>query len=357
MDPIITFFKENSYLYNILLGICVLIVTFIINRLVPRLVSLVRKHVTKRTKTDFDDIILNILDSRIKNIIWIVGIFFLLRVLDPVLTDVILTYGTHLLYVFTVFILAGLISSLLTAALEWYTERWKDKTDYSIHYEFGPLFRRLILIIVYTIAVIMILHHFKQNVSSIIVSLGVGSLAVALAAKDTLANMIAGFMIMIDRPFRMGDRVLLETGEFGDVHDIGLRSTKILTFDNTLIVVPNQKIINDKLTNYSYPNPRLRVAVNVGVAYGTDLKQVKQLLIDICNAHPDVMDEPSPKAYFINFGESSLDFKLVCYVPTWQQQWTVAEDIRLEIDRVFKEKGIEIPFPQMVVTLPGKEKK
>jgi len=80
-----------------------------------------------------------------------------------------------------------------------------------------------------------ILHYFEKDVSSIIVSLGVGSLAVALAAKDTLANMISGFMIMTDRPFRIGDRIMLESGEKGDVYDIGLRSTKILTFDNTLI--------------------------------------------------------------------------------------------------------------------------
>lgn len=357
MDTIISFFKENSYLITILLGIAVVFATFIIYKLIPKIVSLIRKHLTHKTKTGLDDSLLKLVESRLGKIIWIAGFFFLLRVLEPVVSESVLQYGNHILYILTVFIIASLISNVLSLLLDWYTEHWSDKVDYSLHNEFGPLFRRLIFIVVYTIAVIMILHHFQQNVSSIIVSLGVGSLAVALAAKDTLANMIAGFMIMIDRPFRMGDRILLEAGEFGDVHDIGLRSTKILTFDNTLIVVPNQKIINEKLTNYSYPNPRLRVAINVGVAYGTDLKQVKKLLIDICNNHPDVLDEPSPKAYFINFGDSSLDFKLVCYVPTWQQQWTVAEDIRLEIDRVFKEKGIEIPFPQMVVTLPGKGEK
>ncbi len=357
MDTIISFFKENSVLYNILLGIFVVLITFILNKLVPKIISLIRKHLTNKTKTGLDDSLLKLLESRLGKIVWIAGFFLLLNVLEPVLSESVLRYSNHILYIFTVFIIAGLISNILTILLEWYTERWQNQINSKIHYEFGPLFRRLIVIVVYTIAVIMILHHFKQNVSSIIVSLGVGSLAVALAAKDTLANMIAGFMIMIDRPFRIGDRIYLETGEFGDVHDIGLRSTKILTFDNTLIVVPNQKIINEKLTNLSYPNPRLRVSVEVGVAYGSDLKQVKKLLTDICKAHPDVMDEPSPYAYFMNFGASSLDFKLICYVPTWQKQWTVAEEIRMEIDRVFKEKGIEIPFPQHVVTMGGKDKK
>ena len=207
----------------------------------------------------------------------------------------------------------------------------------------------MIVIVVYAIAVVQILHHFNQDVSSIIVSLGVGSLAIALAAKDSLANMIAGFMIMTDRPFRIGDRVKLESGEKGDIYDIGLRSTKILTFDNTLIVVPNQQIINEKVTNLSYPDPQIRVSVEVGVAYGTDLDHVKQLLLEICEIHPDVLDDPPPAAYFLNFGDSSLDFKIVCRVGQWGQQWAVGEALRMEINRVFQKEGIEIPFPQRVV--------
>ena len=187
---------------------------------------------------------------------------------------------------------------MLQLILDWYNHHWSKKATSKYYDEFIPLFKRLIIIVVYTISIIAILHQFNQNVSSIVVSLGVGSLAVALAAKDTMANMIAGFMIMTDRPFRLGDRILLESGEKGDVYDIGLRSTKILTFDNTLIVVPNQQIINEKVTNLSYPDPQIRVKVEVGVAYGTDLEKAKKILVQICKSHAEVLDNPPPEAFF-----------------------------------------------------------
>lgn len=233
--------------------------------------------------------------------------------------------------------------------LDWYGERWGKSVKERIQDEFSPLFRRLIVIVVYTIAVVFILKNFKQDISSILVSLGVGSLAVALAAKDTLANMISGFMIMTDRPFRIGDRIMLESGEKGDVYDIGLRSTKILTFDNTLIVVPNQQIINEKVTNLSYPDPQIRVMVEVGVAYGTDLDCAKQILVDTCKNHPDVLEDPPPKSYFLNFGDSSLDLRVVCRVAQWGDQWRVAEELRMEVNRAFVRENIKIPFPQRVV--------
>lgn len=356
MNDIANFFKDNPIIVKFFLAVGVIILTYIASRFIPAVLQFFRKHITKKTKTELDDTLLKLLNVRLKKIIWVAGIFFFIKVLKTLIHADITKYGNGFLYVITVFIIAGFISSVLTAILDWYTNRWKNQINNQIQNEFTPLFRRLIIIIVYTISIIMILHYFNQNVSSIIVSLGIGSLAIALAAKDTLANMISGFMIMMDRPFRIGDRISLETGEFGDVHDIGLRSTKILTFENTLIIVPNQKIINEKLTNLSYPDPQIRVSVEVGVAYGTDLEKVKKILMNICESHPDVLDDPPPVAYFINFGASSLDFKLLCRVPKWELQWRVAEEIRMEIDRVFKKEGIEIPFPQHVVTITGEKK-
>jgi len=280
-----------------------------------------------------------------------VGIYFALHSLDTLLPTNLLNYGDGILYVLTVFVLAHLISGVLQMFLDLYSEQWGKSVKGRIQDGFGPLFRRLIVIVVYTIAVVFILNHFHQNVSSIIVSLGVGSLAVALAAKDTLANMISGFMIMTDRPFRIGDRIMLESGEKGDVYNIGLRSTKILTFDNTLIVVPNQQIINEKVTNLSYPNPQIRVKINVGVAYGSDLDRTKELMVDVCKKHSSVLEDPPPAAYFLEFGESSLDLMVVCRVSQWGDQWRVGEELRMEVKRVFEKEGIEIPFPQRVVTM------
>jgi MscS family membrane protein len=349
MQGVLDFLGRHEYISDGLISALILFATFFVGKFVSKIESFIFLHVTRRTKTDLDDKILDVLGSTTRKIITLAGIYFALHNLDSLLSVTLMKYGDGILYVLTVFVLARLLSGILQMLLDWYGERWGKSVKGRIQDEFDPLFRRLIVIVVYTIAVVFILKNFKQDISSILVSLGVGSLAVALAAKDTLANMISGFMIMTDRPFRIGDRIMLESGEKGDVYDIGLRSTKILTFDNTLIVVPNQQIINEKVTNLSYPDPQIRVMVEVGVAYGTDLDRAKKILVDICNDHPDVLEEPPPKAFFLNFGDSSLDLRVVCRVAQWSDQWRVGEELRVEIKKVLEREGIEIPFPQRVV--------
>lgn len=354
MKEIFDFLKNYKILTNALIAGAVVIFTFFVNKLVSRVEQKIFQKLVRRTATKLDDQLLKILGIGIRRFIWIAGLFFALKVLD--LSSAIFKYIEDIFYIVTVFISAHILSAILQTLLDWYSERWGKSVKGHIQDEFGPLFRRLVVILVYTIAIVFILKHFKQDISSIVVSLGVGSLAVALAAKDTLANMIAGFMIMTDRPFRIGDRIMLESGEKGDVYDIGLRSTKILTFDNTLIIVPNQQIINEKVTNLSYPDPQIRVTVEVGVAYGTDLDKAKGILEEVCGNHPDVLEDPPPKAYFLNFGQSSLDLRVLCRIAQWGEQWRVAEELRVEINKAFEREGIEIPFPQRVVYMKKEEK-
>jgi len=355
MENILQFLNQNEMIKDGAVALGVLILIFIVRMLIPKIERVITNQITRRTQSDLDDQILKILSSSIRKVVWLAGFYVILHVLDSILPEKFLKISDGILYVLAVFVFANLLSSILRLFLDWYSARWGSRVHGKINDEFGPLFRKLSTIVVYTVAIVMILHHFNQSVSSIIVSLGVGSLAVALAAKDTLANMIAGFMIMTDRPFRIGDRIKLESGEKGDVHDIGLRTTKILTFDNTLIVVPNHQIINEKLTNLSYPDPQIRVRINLGVAYGSDLDRVKKILVGICEMHPKVLDNPPPQAYFTNFGDSSLDFMVVCRVSRWRDEWTVAEDLRMEINRTFEKEGIEIPFPQHVVSIKNSD--
>jgi len=353
MQDFYNMLKESETLMAVAFSTLILIGTYLISRIARIAEKIIAKHTVERTDTKYDDRLLEALDRTIRRMIWIVGFYLAFRQLDifwPESTT-IPSVINGVLYVLGVLILARMLTGILEILLEWYTEEVGERSSVQLKEEFRPLLRRLIVIVIYLMAIMHILSYFKQNISSVLVSLGVGSLAVALAAKDTLANMIAGFMIMTDRPFRLGDRILLESGEKGDVYDIGLRTTKILTFDNTLIVVPNQQIINEKVTNLSYPDPQIRVVVHVGVAYGSDLDQVKQIMEQICADHPDVLKTPQPEAYFLNFGDSSLDLRVVCRVATWGQQWRVAEDVRLAIYKAFSEAGIEIPFPQRVVTM------
>ncbi len=353
INNLIDFLQDRAVLLDGVQAVLVIALTLVAAKILHWVNRWITAHFVKKSKTELDDQIFSLLDETAGRLIWIAGLYLCIDVLDSLfppgsgIREIVLGG----LYIVSVLMIAHLISSVLQIMLDWYSEKWSRQNAAPLKDEFRPLIRRLIMIVIYTTAVVTILKHLNQDISSILVSLGIGSLAFALAAKDTMANMIAGFMIMTDRPFRLGDRILLESGEKGDVFDIGLRTTKILTFDNTLIVVPNQQIINEKVTNLSYPDPQIRVSVEVGVAYGSDLDRVKAILLSICDSHPDVLTDPEPSIYFINFGASSLDLKVVCRVAQWNDQWRVGEELRMQIYRQFMQENIEIPFPQRVVTI------
>jgi MscS family membrane protein len=194
--------------------------------------------------------------------------------------------------------------ALIKAILDWYLAEVAVRTETRVDEEFIPLFARLLKVVLYFIAITVILGYFKVNLTGFIATAGVASLAIALAAQETIANWISGFAIMVDRPFRVGDRIELPDGQVGDVYQIGLRSTKILSFDNNLIIVPNTEMAKSRIINFGYPNPRARIAQTIGVAYGSDLDKVKRVLLEICNNHKDVLKEPPPAVYFTEFGES-----------------------------------------------------
>ena len=156
---------------------------------------------------------------------------------------------------------------------------------------------------------------------------------------------------MLDRPFRIGDRIKLDTGEVGDIYEIGLRSTKILTFENNLIILPNSKLLDDKIVNLSYPNPIIRVKIEVGVAYGSDIEKVKSVMEKTARENKLVLEDPAPAAYFVNFGESSLDFILLARVEKYKDAWNAENQLREKIYEAFAENNIEIPFPQMDVKI------
>jgi MscS family membrane protein len=209
-------------------------------------------------------------------------------------------------------------------------------------------------ILIAALAVVIVLSRFDVNISAFIVSLGVGSLAIALAAQDTISNMIAGFIIMIDRPFRIGDRIKYGT-ETGDVVEIGIRSTKILDFDNNLVIMPNNEIVKSKIVNVTYPNILTRVIIEVGVAYGTDLKKVKEIMLNAANSHSLISKEVPPDVVLLEFGDSSLNMRLSARTDDYKNAWKMQCELRETIYEEFSKAGVEIPFPQRVVYLKKEE--
>ena len=205
------------------------------------------------------------------------------------------------------------------------------------------------------LAVIIILDNFGVHLTAVWTTLGVGSVAVGLALQETLANFFAGMYILADRPIAPGDFIQLDTGQQGYVVRVGWRSTLIRSLASNIVVVPNSTVAKAIITNYSQPEPSLFVTVEVGVAYGTDPKRVKNVLEEIAvQAAKDGVEglDPSSKPivrFMPGFGDSSLNFTLIVRVREFASQYHVQTELRTRIVERFEQEGIEFPFPTRTI--------
>jgi small-conductance mechanosensitive channel len=215
-----------------------------------------------------------------------------------------------------------------------------------------PLLNNLLIIVVTALAVYFIFLAWQIDVTAWMASAGILGLAISFAAKDTLANLFSGVFIVADAPYKLGDFIVLDSGERGEVTHIGIRSTRLLTRDDVEVTVPNSIMGNAKITNESGgPHEKYRLRVKVGVAYGSDIDKVHAVLLDVANSHPDVAREPAPRVRFRGFGDSSLDHELLCWVEKPVKRGLVLHLLNTEIYKRFMVEEIEIPFPQRDVHL------
>ena len=173
-------------------------------------------------------------------------------------------------------------------------------------------------------------------------ALGVG---IGFGLQTIVNNFASGLILLFERPIKVGDTIELDT-EMGEVKHLGLRSTIIKTFDNAEIVVPNSDLVSTQVTNWTLAERKARVKVPIGVAYGSDLSKVFEILLAVAEEHPMTLTTPEPRALFLAFGDSSLDFELRVWVADFNDRRSVLSELNQEINNEFADAGIEIPFPQ-----------
>lgn len=211
-----------------------------------------------------------------------------------------------------------------------------------------------------TIGVLILLSTLGISIAPLITALGVGGLAVALALQETLSNLFAGLYILIEKPIRVGDFVKLESGTEGYVTDIGWRTTKIRLLPNNIVIIPNNKVAQSIITNYYLPEKKMAVSIPISVSYDSDPDEIERILVEEATQGareiPGFLSDPAPFVRFIpGFGDSSLNFTLICHVREFVDQYLVQHELRKRIFKRFKKEGIEIPFPIRTVYLKGKE--
>ena len=307
--------------------------------------SLLRRMANK-TKTSIDDHIIDIIHKPIYYTILFIGLRFsisLIEMLAPVQFFV-----SGILKTMIVIIWGSAIFKSFIYIINWYSHR--SGVQEQNQKRLMPLFDNLGKIVIFIGAVYFIFISWDINVTGWLASAGILGVVLGLAAKDTLANLFAGIFIMADSPYKEDDYINLDTGERGYVKSIGIRSTRIMTRDDIEITIPNAVIANSKIINESGgPKEMERVRVNISVAYGSDIDQVRTLLMDIANSSENVCSDPLPRVRFREFGDSALIFQLLFWIERPEMRGRVVDSINSIIYNKFMEEKIEIPFPQRTI--------
>ncbi len=326
-----------------LLTLGVLVGAFVVARLIAFVAGRLVERAGRRAGAGFDVRLVRALVRTLTYALFLAGAYLALQNLPAPdawlrrLGDALFVAG---LLLFSAATLRGF--SLLTA---WYADPARPGATDGPAHEFGPLFAKAGRVLIVLVAALLAFHHFQVNVASLVISLGVGSLAVGLAAQDTLANMFAGFTLLLDRPFHIGDRIALSSGETGDVLAIGMRATRIRTVDDNVLIVPNSLLVKERLTNRSQPTRHALCRLELGVAYEADLQRVKEILCAAALSAPQVDPERPVAALVTRFGDSAVHLLLVFEARDYLEQGLALSAVHEDVHRRLAEAGIEIPYP------------
>ncbi|PIE60284.1 MAG: mechanosensitive ion channel protein MscS, partial [Desulfobulbus propionicus] len=204
---------------------------------------------------------------------------------------------------------------------------------------------RLVHYTVVTVGFLITLKVLGFDLKQITILGGALGIGIGFGLQAIVTNFASGLILLFERPIKVGDTIQVGT-DLGEVKNLGLRATIIQTFDNAEIVVPNSDLITGQVTNWTLAERRVRVKVSVGVAYGSDVAKVLEILKSCASEHPLVLSTPAPTAVLLNFGASSLDFQLRCWIPEFLQKIKVLSELNQAIEEEFSANGIEIPFQQ-----------
>ncbi|MEK7474981.1 MAG: mechanosensitive ion channel family protein [Candidatus Coatesbacteria bacterium] len=260
-------------------------------------------------------------------------------------------YLHGLLLLSTAFAAAWLCTRLTEEGAAWYLERLSRGSETRLDQQLMPAVRWVSRLAYFFFALTAVLGAYNIKVTALLGAAGVISLAIALAAQEMIANVIGGLAIMVDRPFRVGDRIELPDSRGGFVRTIGLRSTRIETLGGTLLVVPNADLVKQSITNYARPDGTLVVRQTIGVGYSTDVERARRLILDAVGSHPEVAKTPPPAVYFTEFGDSALQLVIEYTIARYERVLDVRSEVNIALKTRLEAGGIDIPFPQRVVHL------
>ena len=327
-------------------AVAIVVGSIIAALLADLIVTRILLSLVKRTKTTFDDEIIEVLHRPIFSTAVLVGLGIaipLFELPDPfpyVLNGIIITVGV-LIWTLAAFRISDVILTQLSGVSE--NRSWLDSSTL-------PLFTNVAKIVMFALALYGLLLAWNIDPTAWLASAGIIGLALGLAAKDTLANLFGGIFVLADAPYKVGDYIILDSGERGEVTKIGLRSTRMLTRDDIEITIPNSITANVTIVNETGgPWEKERIRATIGIAYGSDIDEAIKVLENSAKTLENVAAHPEPRVRFREFGDSALIFQVMCWIQEPALRGLMLHQLNMAIYKDLNSAGIQIPFPQRVL--------
>ncbi len=349
MQGVIDYILSNLYLRLIIIAAAALAAAFVV-KLILRFIL---KPLTRRTKTKIDDLIVKNLSSMVFYVVIAVG--FKIGLSNVKLES---NFIHSIIETVLVIIIAILIIRLINDFADNWKNEWAVQTASSADDRLIPLIEKILKVVAGILAVIFIFDSWRIDISPLLATAGIAGIAISFAVKDSLANIMGGLQLVLDKTFKVGDKVKLESGELGVILDVGLRSTKLKTYDNEVIYIPNGFLANAKVKNYTVPDLKLRVNIEFGVVYGSDTDKVREVVLEALKSADKVLDDPEPVVHFLKMADFSLDFTARAWVDNYLDAYSTHLVLTDEIYKALNRAGISIAFPTRTIytkSLNGKD--
>lgn len=332
---------------DIATAIIIFVAFLILSEIARHIVTDIAPHLVSKTGSTLDDELLKALKGPVQILIVVIGLYLACKTLNN-LPSVIIDALDKLASIAIILVGAYFVANLVSALIQWYVNDLAPKTGSDIDDHLMPFLRKFLVVAIYVIALVMIIGLFTE-ITPLLAGLGVFGIAIAFAAKEALSNLFGAFAILTDRPYKEGDRLFVKGIGTGDVMEMGMRSTRVKTADNHIVIIPNERMAAGRIVNLSQPDKKIRLELKFGVGYAADTDKACSMLEQIARETDSVSQLPKPAAYVSELGDFAVAISLLVWIDSYKSDLDVADSIYRKALVAFKKGGIEIPYPTMTV--------
>jgi len=348
--------KYSSFIINKYSHTAFIFLGFIILAwLVRHIYKVVFLRIARKTLTKIDDQLIEATKWPASLVVLMIGVK--VAIIPLQLSEKISGFINHAADSLIIIIIAIIATQIINIFVDAWGKKFTEKTKSETDDQLLVMVHRFFKVFFVILALLFIMNRWGIQIGPLLASLGIAGIAIGFAVKDSLTNIFGGIQLIIDKTFKVGDKIELGDGTVGVVQDISLRSTRIRTFDNELIIIPNGKMANESIKNHVQPELKVRVLVPFSVEYGSDPKKVRKVVLDALKKLDNVMKEPEPDVLFMEMADFSLNFRAQYWVPSYDKRFMSKVQANNLVYDALNKAGIGIPFPTRTVYLKNTKKK